>query len=603
MEPKEQNEKTPLDMSRDVKEKITDFELPKEAIAKIEAIKSKLENLKKNILKEVKDIVAGIALLPPNEKEKEKINVLCVIDVSEKKDWYELRDDAIKKTKAIAEKIDKNIVIEVMDIFEIREACFDGKYEVLKEIGMSAPIYDPNDLLAALKIAEVHKTMAIKKFEKYIVSYVAVGSLFRGDARSNDIDVAIIVDDTDVKKMPRTELRDKLGAIIREMGYHASKITGVKKIFHIQTYILTDFWESVKDAQPVIFTFLRDGVPLYDRGVFMPWKLLLKMGRVRPSPEAIEMQMDIGERLIQRTKGKMLSIVGEDLYYAVLNPAQAALMLYGIAPPTPKETIKLLDEIFVKKEKLLEKKYVDMLERIRNYYKDIEHGKIKDVKGIDIDNFLNDAEDYLKRIKKLFEQIEKRRSKETFDEAYEGCINLIKDVLESNNVAVKGNVINLFKKEMVDKKKMPVKAFEILKLVAKTKEEYNKNKLSPQELEKIKKDARGLIKLLVDYVQRKRGYELERAKIRFKHGDKFGEVILLEDVAYIISDIDAKDKEIQKATIKSNGSLGHVEKTSFDEYEEKISKLKSLQKVFIKEKIFESLRKLFGSDIEILLNY
>ena len=603
MEPKEQNEKTPLDMSRDVKEKITDFELPKEAIAKIEAIKSKLENLKKNILKDVKNIVAGIALLPPNEKEKEKINVLCLIDVSEKKDWYDLREDAIKKTKTIAEKIDKNIVIEVMDIFEVREACFDGKYEVLKEIGMSAPIYDPNDLLAALKIAEVHKSMAIKKFEKYIVSYVAVGSLFRGDARSNDIDVAIIVDDTDVKKMPRTELRDKLGAIIREMGYHASKITGVKKVFHIQTYILTDFWESVKDAQPVIFTFLRDGVPLYDRGVFMPWKLLLKMGRVRPSPEAIEMQMDIGERLIQRTKGKMLSIVGEDLYYAVLNPAQAALMLYGIAPPTPKETIKLLDDIFVKKEKLLEKKYVDMLERIRNYYKDIEHGKIKDVKGVDIDNFLNDAEDYLKRIKKLFEQIEKRRSKETLDEAYDGCINLIKDVLESNDVAIKGDIINLFKKEMVEKKKMPVRALEILKLVAKTKEDYTKNKLSPQELEKVKKEARGLIKLLVDYVQRKRGYELERAKIRFKHGDKFGEVILLEDVAYIISDIDAKEKEIQKAAIKSNGSLGHVEKTSFDEYEEKISKLKSQQKVFIKEKIFESLRKLFGSDIEILLNY
>lgn len=580
-----------------------EFELPKEAIAKIEAIKSKLENLKKNILKEVKDIIAGIALLPPNEKEKEKINVLCLIDVSEKKNWYELREDAIKKTKAIAEKIDKNIVIEIMDIFEVREACFDGKYEVLKEIGMSAPIYDPNELLAALKIAEVHKTMAIKKFEKYIVSYVAVGSLFRGDARSNDIDVAIIVDDTDVKKMSRTELRDKLGAIIREMGYHASKITGVKKVFHIQTYILTDFWESVKDAQPVIFTFLRDGVPLYDRGVFMPWKLLLKMGRIRPSPEAIEMQMDIGEKLIQRTKGKMLSIVGEDLYYAVLNPAQAALMLYGIAPPTPKETIKLLDDIFVKKEKLLEKKYVDLLERIRNYYKDIEHGKIKDVKGVDIDNFLNDTEDYLKRIKKLFEQIEKRRSKETLDEAYDGCINLIKDVLESNNVVIKGDIINLFKKEMVDKKKMPVKALEILKLVAKTKEDYSKNKLSPQELEKVKKEARVLIKLLIDYVQRKRGYEVERAKIRFKYGEKFGEVILLEDVAYIITDIDAKDKEIQKASIKSNGALGNVEKSNFEEYEEKISKLKAPQKVFIKEKIFESLRKLFGSDIEILLNY
>ena len=37
-------------------------------------------------------------------------------------------------------------------------------------------------------------------------------------------------------------------------------------------------------------------------------------------------------------KKKLLMLAGEDLYYATLNPSQAALMLYGIAPPTPKES-------------------------------------------------------------------------------------------------------------------------------------------------------------------------------------------------------------------------------------------------------------------------
>ena len=39
-----------------------------------------------------------------------------------------------------------------------------------------------------------------------------------------------------------------------------------ENILNVQVYLLTEFWEKVKDAEPVIFTFIRDGVPLYDRG-------------------------------------------------------------------------------------------------------------------------------------------------------------------------------------------------------------------------------------------------------------------------------------------------------------------------------------------------
>ena len=81
-------------------------------------------------------------------------------------------------------------------------------------------------------------------------------------------------------------------------------------------------------------------------------------------------------------------------------------MMYGIPPPTPAETINLLQEIFVDKEKLLEPKYIDTMKKIRTYYKDIEHGKITEVSGKEIDELLKGSDEYLKRIKKLFGEIE-----------------------------------------------------------------------------------------------------------------------------------------------------------------------------------------------------
>ena len=591
-------------------------EIPKEVKEKLDLMKTKLDKFTKEITKENKDVFA-ISLLPPSkinpedrltkqeeEKLKNKINVLVLIDVETRKEWSELREGIIRRVLKKAKETDENITPTVMDIAEVRENCYDAKYEILEMISTGATLFDPKEFLAAVKISELHKNMVLKKFDKYIVSYVAVGSLFRGDAKSFDIDVAIVIDDTDVKKMTRVELKDKLMAIIRGMGYEASQITGVKKAFHIQTYILTDFWDAIKDANPVIYTFLRDGVPIYDRGVFMPWKLLLKMGRIRPSPEAIDFQMDMGDRLIQRTKGKLIGIMGEDLYYAILNPAQAALMLYGIAPPTPKETIELIDEIFVKKEKLLEKKYVDILNKIRKYYKDIEHGTIKDVTGKEIDELLNDAEDYIKRIKKLFEQIQSRKDKESIDDTYNTCLSVIEDALKINNVEAsnKSELVKLFKKHLVEEKKLfPESHLEILKAVTETKTK-NKN-TNWAELEKIRREARLFIKSLVEYVQRKRGFEFERAKIRFKYGDRYGEAILLDKFAFIVNDIDAAEKEVVKSNIKEDGSLGNIEKSSLEELEKEMMKVNLPNKVFIKETIFESLRKIFGKDIEILVNY
>ena len=277
------------------------LELPKlspEMQERVSKIQPNLDKFKEKILEKIED-VTGISILPPLQPRPNEIinqnEVHIFILIDDAKAEGMAKADLIVKTSdesaKIAKEIDVNFKPQIMLISELKEACLDAKHDIIQMVATSGIIFD-RGLLSALKVSEVHKNMSIKKFEKYVVSYIAVGSLFRGDAAPNDIDVAIVIDDTDVKKMSRFELRDKLRAIIINMGYDASQITGVNAQFHIQTYILTDFWESVKDANPVIFTMLRDGVPLYDRGVFMPWKLLLQMGRIKPSPEAIDMNME-----------------------------------------------------------------------------------------------------------------------------------------------------------------------------------------------------------------------------------------------------------------------------------------------------------------------
>jgi len=574
--------------------------IPDDVKEKFKELKNKLDKFKKELLKKFDKYVMGIALLPPDKENKKVITVLVLVDDSDSRDVnrISLRDKLVGIVDKMAKDIDPNMRIDVMLNSELMENCYDGKYEILNLISASAIFYDPNEMLAAIKIAEIHKTMVIKKFDKYIVSYIAAGSMFRGE-KSNDIDVFVLVDDTDVKKMSRFELRDKLRAIIIQMGFQAADFTGVKKQFHIQVYILTDFWEWVKDASPVIFTVLRDGVPLFDKGVFMPWKLLLKMGRIKPSPEAIDMHMSVGEKSITLAKDRLIGVVGQDLYFGVLNPAQAALMLYGISPPTHRETIKLLDDIFVKKEKILEKKYVDILANLFKFYKDIEHGKIKNISGKEIDGLLKDAEDYMKRIKKLFSQIEKKAEAKTILEVHDNCTAVAKDVLKVEKVT--GNVEKGFR-DLAKKGVIPERFYGILKSVLKAKKDYDNRRLTKQELEKVRRNANIFIGAMVEYIQRKRGAELERAKIRFKYGDKFGELFLLGNDAFIIDDIDAKQKTIAKAAVK-DGSLINIKKSNIVELEKAITGSKIPKHVFISEAIFEDLRKLYGKDVKISVNY
>ncbi len=471
----------------------------------MEKTKKELEKLKSFIVKKY-NYIQSISILPPMAiqkfieeeeipKETEKhMHVYIIVPEDKIKEIPKIKQEIIKQIGK------QKIWIQVKTPLDVWENCLDSKFELSGAIAMSFPLYDKG-ILGALRVAEIHKSLVLQKFEKYVVSYVIGGSLVRGEAvKTSDVDVFVIINDTDVKRMPRLELKERLRGIIYQYVAEASALAGVKNKLSPQIYLLTDFWESVKDAHPVIFTFIRDGIPIYDRGTFMPWKALLKMGKLKPSPEAIDMFMSLGDKTIKRAKAALLEIVIQDIYWGITTPSQALLMLYGLPPPTPKQIVPEMKKVFVDKEKILEKKYINILEKVVGIYKDYEHEKIKEIKGVEIDKLLKDTEDYLKRLKELREQIEKRVQEKTIEQIYKDTFNLLKTMLGKKAQAV---IISEFEKNFIKKGKFSPQHLRILKDIVSARTQFKKGKLNSHKVDEARKNASILINDLIEYNQRR----------------------------------------------------------------------------------------------------
>src|SRR3989338_6628323 len=206
------SKETAQDTTPQAKEAEAISKLPDDVQEKLKAIKSKLEKFQKRVLEKFDKYIMGMALMPPPKPEelqqlqqmqlppgqvmpplqspaepkpedKDKIHVLVLVDDSDSRTMskIELRDKLTTIVQSIGKEIDPNITPQTLILSELWQNCFDAKYELLQLIALSAPVYDTG-MLQAIKIAEVHKTMVLKKFEKYIVSYVLAGSLVQGKA-------------------------------------------------------------------------------------------------------------------------------------------------------------------------------------------------------------------------------------------------------------------------------------------------------------------------------------------------------------------------------------------------------------------------------------
>jgi predicted nucleotidyltransferase/uncharacterized protein (UPF0332 family) len=563
-----------------------------------EKIKKELEKIKGYIVKKY-PFTQAISILPPQsikdfieeetenlskeqvEKLQKKVHLNIIIPDDKDKKIPEMKKDIVEQI----EKSKQDVWVYIRTPSEIWEICTDQKFELYAAMAMSFPLHDKG-LLGAMRVAEIHKSLVLQKFEKYVVSYVLGGSLIRGEAtKDSDVDVFVIINDTDVKRMPRLELKERLRGIIYQYVGEASALAGVNNKLEPQIYLLTDFWEGVKDAHPVFFTFIRDGVPIYDRGTFMPWKALLKMGKLKPSPEAIDMFMSMGDGIIPRSKRTLLSEIFVNIFWGVTTPAQALLMLNGCPPPNAKkELVRDFKKEFVD-TKMIEKKYLDFLDKVINIWRDYEHEKIKEISGAEIDNLLKETEEFLKRLKELRTQIDKKAQEKTIEKIYSDTMNLLNSMFGKKP---QNQLIFDFEKNLVKKGKMTQQHLRILRNIISARAEFKRGKLNAHKVDDARKEASVLINDLIEFSQRCDLVSLEKGKMKLKFKEGNGELMISDNKSFLF-----KDNKVFKITNK-------LEESNMEEVSQAVEAQKDKKDVEFNPKVLDVLKKEFG-EFEVVL--
>jgi len=255
------------------------------------------------------------------------------------------------------------------------------------------------NLISEIDIAMDFAKKVYQKFDKLIKSVVLFGSTAKKTtSNGSDIDIILIVDDASVRF--DSELvawyREELAKIISTNPY--------KKELHINTVKLTTWWNDLLRGDPVVINIIRYGEEIIDfGGFFRPLKILLQNGKIKSTPEAIYTALERAPMHLANSKRAEISSV-EGIYWAMVDASHALLIAKNITPPSPEFIAGLLNEHFVAK-KMLEPKYVQWYADVFRLYKGIMHGEIREVKGQNIDDLQDKAEEFIRRMASLIRQI------------------------------------------------------------------------------------------------------------------------------------------------------------------------------------------------------
>jgi uncharacterized protein (UPF0332 family)/predicted nucleotidyltransferase len=286
----------------------------------------------------------------------------------------------------------------------------------------------------------------LKKYGPLVRSVVLFGSTAREEWKGkSDIDVFVIMDDTRQKITPSLKENMDIELVKIAKGIHS-------QLSVQQPYLLTEFWNMVRLGHPIVFNFIREGVPVYDKDIFLPIKRLLQMGEIKPSKEAVEKYIERAPKRIKRVENAKIYMVVEDCYYAMLESAQAVLMFLGETPPRPSDAGDALKRTLVKM-KLLEPKYADWLIRIIEVRKDVEHRKKQNMAGADLDDWIRKTKQFVKRMQQLIVRIEIMKRDNIIEKSYgimkETTLTLLQTLKKISAKDKTGDIEKLFETELV----------------------------------------------------------------------------------------------------------------------------------------------------------
>ncbi|MFB6145016.1 MAG: nucleotidyltransferase domain-containing protein [Candidatus Nanohaloarchaea archaeon] len=261
------------------------------------------------------------------------------------------------------------------------------------------------------------------------VKVVAVwGSVSKGEhGYESDIDTLVILDDTklqnDVPKDARQKIRKKVTDLAKETD---DRIT-------IQYFpFLTEFWDSLRKGEPLAIEAVRNGEPVYDTGIFMPAKRLLQRGKISATRESVKKRLKLAAAGYKKAEKNLRSSIPHKLEQVMANAGQAPIMLVGRNPPPKEKTADVLEEMFVEKD-MLEPEYIEIARELHDFgNKGEKHPE--DVTGQEVEDHLEKADDFVKRMHQLVSQLGARKK-------VKGIVDDYKKFLKANVAALRAQDI------------------------------------------------------------------------------------------------------------------------------------------------------------------
>ncbi len=230
------------------------------------------------------------------------------------------------------------------------------------------------------------------KYPKLVKTIVLFGSFSKGKETSqSDVDIMVIMDDV------INELNDLvLGTFYADVDKALKAETSIK--LHINFVTLTAFWRGVIAADPVSVNVLKYGVPLIDTGYFEPLQVLLKRGEIKPTEESIYAALSRSFLYADSAKLRMAGAV-TDIYWSVINSAQAAIMHHGEVPPSPEVVSEMLGSL--QRMHLITNEDLVTFNDIYTLGKKLLHGEKADISGEDLDKIISKGIRFNEKMDKL----------------------------------------------------------------------------------------------------------------------------------------------------------------------------------------------------------
>ncbi len=277
-----------------------------------------------------------------------------------------------------------------------------------------------------IEIAEKFTKKLVERFKKQLKFVVIYGSTATKKFHSkSDLDTFLVMDDTLVEKEISPVQKDQIWNDILNIAKEVDPMITVQSFM-----FLTEFWDNVRLAEPLIIGILKSGVVVYDVGIFMPAKRMVERGKISLTKEAIDKKLSAAPEFVKISNSKIKS-VGHYLEQAMAHAGNAALMFMGYYPVKKEEVPQEIKTVFVD-QKIIEYKYYEYADKIQKLAKDIEHAAEQEMYrfGKDIGEALKMCDDFVVRMETLIGEMDQKNKGSVL-------MNLYKTLLKADVGALK----------------------------------------------------------------------------------------------------------------------------------------------------------------------